>query len=73
MNAPLLVSCEWLAQLFSDPDLRVADVRWSLMDKDKGYREYREGHIPGAVFLDVDTDLAAPAGGEDVDPVHGEK
>jgi len=62
MNAPLLVSCEWLARQLSDPDLRVADVRWSLMDKDKGYREYREAHIPGAVFLDVDTDLAAPRG-----------
>ena len=62
MNAPLLVSCEWLARHLSDPDLRVADVRWSLMDKGKGYREYREAHIPGAVFLDVDTDLAAPRG-----------
>jgi len=62
MNAPPLVSCEWLARRLGHPDLRVADVRWSLVDKDKGYREYREAHIPGAVFLDVDTDLAAPRG-----------
>jgi thiosulfate/3-mercaptopyruvate sulfurtransferase len=46
----------------ANPDLRVADVRWSLVEKDKGYREYREAHIPGAVFLDVDTDLSAPRG-----------
>jgi thiosulfate/3-mercaptopyruvate sulfurtransferase len=62
MDAPLLVTCEWLARRQSHPDLRVADVRWSLADKDKGRREYREAHIPGAVFLDVDADLAAPRG-----------
>ena len=39
-----------------------ADCRWSLDDPDSGRRAYREGHIPGAVFLDVDRDLAAPAG-----------
>jgi len=38
------------------------DVRWYLVDKDKGRSDYLEGHIPGAVFLDVDTDLAAPRG-----------
>jgi thiosulfate/3-mercaptopyruvate sulfurtransferase len=62
MDAPLLVSCEWLARRLNLPDLRVADVRWSLMEKGKGHRDYLEGHVPGAVFLDVDTDLAAPRG-----------
>src|SRR5262245_36179975 len=62
MRAPLLVSCEWLASRAGDPDLRVADVRWSLVEKDKGRTAYRDGHIPGAVFLDVDADLAAPPG-----------
>jgi len=59
---PLLVSCEWLANHASDADLRVADVRWSLMEKDKGRTAYGEGHIPGAVFIDVDTELASPRG-----------
>ena len=62
MTAPLLVSCEWLAGHTSDADVRVADVRWSLVEKDKGRTAYRQAHIPGAVFLDVDTDLAAPRG-----------
>jgi thiosulfate/3-mercaptopyruvate sulfurtransferase len=57
-----LVTCEWLAGCPSYSDLRVADVRWTLVDRDKGRSEYRNGHIPGAVFLDVDTDLAAPRG-----------
>ena len=39
-----------------------ADCRWSLDDPDSGRRAYREGHIPGAVFVDVDRELAAPAG-----------
>ena len=62
MNTPLLVSCEWLASHLIDPEVRVADVRWSLVEKDKGLAAYRDGHVPGAVFLDVDTDLAAPRG-----------
>jgi thiosulfate/3-mercaptopyruvate sulfurtransferase len=62
MDTPLLVSCEWLASHTSDPDVRVTDVRWSLVEKDKGRSAYRTAHIPGAVFLDVDTDLAAPRG-----------
>jgi len=62
MEVPLLVSCEWLAAHMRDPGLRVADVRWSLVEKGKGRSAYREAHVPGAVFLDIDTDLAAPPG-----------
>jgi len=62
VTVPLLVSCEWLADHANDPDVRVADTRWSLIEKDKGRTAYRDGHVPGAVFLDVDTDLAAPRG-----------
>lgn len=42
----------------------VADVRWSL-DGSEGRLTYREGHLPGAVFVDVDADLAAPASAHD--------
>jgi len=62
VTVPLLVSCEWLAGHANDPDVRVADTRWSLIEKDKGRTAYRDGHVPGAVFLDVDADLAAPRG-----------
>jgi thiosulfate/3-mercaptopyruvate sulfurtransferase len=40
---------------------RLVDCRWELADADAGLRLYREGHIPGASFLDVDRDLSAPA------------
>ena len=62
MTVPLLVSTEWLAEHLSDADLRVADVRWSLLERDKGQNAYSLAHIPGAVFLDVDRDLASPRG-----------
>lgn len=48
----------------ADPPV-VLDVRWRLGD-DRGREHFREGHIPGAVFVDLDTELAAPA-----DPAHG--
>ena len=37
----------------------VLDVRWALGDRD-GHKHYLEGHIPGAVFVDLETGLAAP-------------
>jgi thiosulfate/3-mercaptopyruvate sulfurtransferase len=38
------------------------DVRWRLADPEAGARAFAAGHLPGAVFLDVDRDLAAPPG-----------
>lgn len=59
MSVPLLVSTDWLASRLTDPTIRIADVRWYLFEKDKtGEGEYLRGHIPGAVFIDVDTALA---------------
>ena len=42
--------------------VRVVDVRWYLGRPGDGRRAYDVGHIPGAIFLDVDTDLVAPTG-----------
>ena len=39
-----------------------ADCRWSLDDSAHGRAQYLEGHVPGAVFLDVERDLAGPPG-----------
>lgn len=38
----------------------VLDVRWALGMTD-GQDQYRAGHIPGAVYVDLETELAAPA------------
>jgi thiosulfate/3-mercaptopyruvate sulfurtransferase len=57
-----LVSTDWLASRLGDAGLRVADVRWYLDPSRKGRDAYGEGHIPGAVFLDLDAGLSAPGG-----------
>ncbi len=57
-----LITAQSLQDRLDDPSLRIADVRWWLNDRAKGRRDYAEGHIPGAVFVDVDADLAAEPG-----------
>jgi thiosulfate/3-mercaptopyruvate sulfurtransferase len=39
-----------------------ADCRWALDDPSFGRREYEAGHIPGAVFVDVERDLSDAPG-----------
>jgi thiosulfate/3-mercaptopyruvate sulfurtransferase len=58
-----IVSTEWLAAEIGAPDLRIVDVRWYLDPSRVGRDAYRAGHLPGAVFVDVETELSAPGGG----------
>jgi thiosulfate/3-mercaptopyruvate sulfurtransferase len=55
-------SPEDLLRRLDRPNLRICDVRWYLVDPARGRREYAEGHLPGAVFVDVDSDLVATEG-----------
>jgi thiosulfate/3-mercaptopyruvate sulfurtransferase len=57
-----LASTEWLASRLDDAGLRVVDVRWYVDPDRKGREAYAAAHLPGAVFLDMDADLAAPGG-----------
>jgi thiosulfate/3-mercaptopyruvate sulfurtransferase len=58
----LLVSPAALAgELASESAPVLLDVRWRLGGP-PGLDSYREGHLPGAVFTDLDRDLAAPPG-----------
>lgn len=41
--------------------VRVIDVRWRL-DRPDGHAEYLEGHIPGAVYVPLDTELSSHGG-----------
>ena len=47
------------------------DCRWELGNPERGRELYLEGHIPGASFLDVDSDLSAPAGERGRHPLPG--
>jgi thiosulfate/3-mercaptopyruvate sulfurtransferase len=58
----LLVSAESLAAELAGPVIPVLlDVRWQLGGP-PGSESYRAGHLPGAVFTDLDRDLAGPPG-----------
>ncbi|MEA1903082.1 MAG: sulfurtransferase [Actinomycetota bacterium] len=43
-------------------DVSLFDIRWALTDPNHGRSTYEAAHIPGAVFVDLDDDLAAPPG-----------
>jgi thiosulfate/3-mercaptopyruvate sulfurtransferase len=52
---PALVSTAWLAERLGRPKLRVVDASWYLPTARRDARaEYLVGHIPGAVFFDLD-------------------
>ncbi|MEP7360570.1 MAG: sulfurtransferase [Chloroflexota bacterium] len=61
-----LISADELAARLDDQAaslrLRVLDVRWYLNKPDAGRAAYDAGHIPGAVFADLETDLSDPNG-----------
>lgn len=57
-----LVSAAWLRAHLHDPRLQIVDCRFDLSDPTAGRRLYLRGHIPGAAFLDMETDLSAPKG-----------
>jgi thiosulfate/3-mercaptopyruvate sulfurtransferase len=58
----LLVSAAELAPRLGDPSWVVFDCRHDLADPAKGARLYAAGHVPGAFFAAVDTDLSGPKG-----------
>jgi thiosulfate/3-mercaptopyruvate sulfurtransferase len=57
-----LISPEALHARFGAPDLRLVDVRWVLGTPGAGREAYDAGHLPGAIFLDLDSDLVAAVG-----------
>lgn len=50
-----LVSTQWLADRLGDPRVAIVDASWYLPAQARdAIAEYRAGHIPGAVFFDID-------------------
>ena len=65
-----LVTARWLHDHLGEPDLRVIDFRWYLSGK-SGRTEYLRGHIPGAVFVDLE-DVTGEGPGRHPLPSRGE-
>lgn len=59
-RAAVLVDAVALAaELAGDEPPVLLDVRWALGRSD-GHEQYLAGHLPGAVYVDLDSELAAP-------------
>ncbi|MCJ0906564.1 sulfurtransferase [Rhodococcus sp. ARC_M6] len=64
MTLPVLIDAPELASLIDAGTPPVLlDVRWALGDPN-GEEHFRDAHIPGAVFVNLETELAAPASKE---------
>lgn len=56
------VEVDWLAPRRTASDVRVIDFRWSMDPTRSGIEEYRAGHIPGAVFVELEDVTGSDSG-----------
>jgi len=54
-----LISATDLMARLAEPELRVIDARFELTEPRSGAEQYAAGHVPGALFLDLDEDLSS--------------
>jgi thiosulfate/3-mercaptopyruvate sulfurtransferase len=57
-SSPLISVDQLASWLATSEPLVIVDLRWYLGKPGEGHRAYVEGHLPGAIFLDLDEDLA---------------
>ncbi len=60
--SPLVSAGELARWRHESPPPVIVDCRWYLAKPGGGRAAYLEGHLPGAIFLDLDHDLADPNG-----------
>ncbi|MET3932333.1 sulfurtransferase [Arthrobacter sp. OAP107] len=59
-STPPFVDLQWIRERPQALSVALADVRWYL-DGSSGRDAYESGHLPGAVFVDLDRWLSGPA------------
>jgi len=59
MSYQTLIDAADLARLAEQGNVLICDCRFDLGDAEAGRRDYRAGHIPGAVYVDLEQDLSA--------------
>lgn len=57
-----IIDAKSLQSRLDDPALRILDCRSDLGDPEAGHRAYLQGHIPGALFVDLENDLSGQTG-----------
>jgi thiosulfate/3-mercaptopyruvate sulfurtransferase len=60
MATRTLVQAEELARRLGEPKLRLFDCRFDLARPEAGRDRYDDAHLPGAIYADLNRDLAAP-------------
>lgn len=55
-----LIDCDSLLKEIDNPNWLVFDTRYDLMAKEVGKAAYVQGHIPGAIYLDLHDHLSGP-------------
>lgn len=63
MARVLITVDDLVEEMLSNRPPVVLDVRWRLGDDD-GFAQYKDGHVPGAVYVDLNAELAAPPSAE---------
>ncbi len=61
MPTRTLIDAEELARRLGEPRVVIFDCRFDLARPDSGRRRYEDEHLPGAIYADLNRDLAAPA------------
>lgn len=59
---PIITASEYMSESTGARPPVLLDIRWQLGGPN-GRADYEAGHIPGAVYVDLDSELAGPAGG----------
>ena len=70
MPSPLITATELARRLAGDAAPTVLDVRFDVADGPQP-EAYERGHVPGAVFIDLDEDLAGAPGDGGRHPLPG--
>ncbi|HZG74207.1 MAG TPA: sulfurtransferase, partial [Chondromyces sp.] len=53
-----IVTSEWLFNRIDDPNVRIIDCRFDLMEPDWGTEQYQASHIQGAIYAHLEKDLS---------------
>jgi thiosulfate/3-mercaptopyruvate sulfurtransferase len=61
---PLITANQLEEIINSGEDVLICDCRFDLVDHEAGKKAYEEGHIPGAIYVDLDRDLSGEKTGQ---------
>jgi thiosulfate/3-mercaptopyruvate sulfurtransferase len=61
---PLITANQLEEIINSGENVLLCDCRFDLVDPQAGKKAYQEGHIPGAIYVDLDQDLSGPKTGK---------